>query len=59
MMVQNPLSLSIATVLLLSSATVFGQDTEAQKLVDADDIFMEEVTVTARKREETLQDVPF
>jgi len=59
MMVQNPLSLFIATVLLLSSATAFGQDTEAQKLVDADDIFMEEVTVTARKREETLQDVPF
>ncbi len=59
MMVQNPLSLSIATVLLLSSAAAFGQNTEAQKLVDADDIFMEEVTVTARKREETLQDVPF
>ncbi len=59
MMVRNPLSLSIATVLLLSSATAFGQDTEAQKLVEADDVFMEEVTVTARKREETLQDVPF
>ncbi len=59
MMVRNPLSLSIATVLLLSSATAFGQNTEAQNLTDADDIFMEEVTVTARKREETLQDVPF
>ncbi len=59
MMVRIPLSLSIATVLLLSSATAFGQNTEAQNLTDADDIFMEEVTVTARKREETLQDVPF
>ena len=59
MMVRNPLSLSIATVLLLSSATAFGQNTEAQNLTDADDVFMEEVTVTARKRAETLQDVPF
>jgi iron complex outermembrane receptor protein len=59
MMVRNPLSLSIATVLLLSSATAFGQNTEAQELTDADDVFMEEVTVTARKRAETLQDVPF
>ena len=59
MMVRNPLSLSIATVLLLSSANAFGQNTEAQNLTDADDVFMEEVTVTARKRAETLQDVPF
>ncbi len=32
---------------------------EAQKAADEGKVFAEEVTVTARKREETLQDVPF
>jgi iron complex outermembrane receptor protein len=40
--------------LLFGSPWVFAQD-----LDEADDVFMEEVLVTARKRQETLQDVPF
>ena len=58
-MVRYTLSLSLATVLILSTTTAFGQNTEAQELTDDDDFFMEEVVVTSRKREETLQDVPF
>ncbi len=38
--------------LVFGSPWVFAQS-------DADELFMEEVLVTARKREETLQDVPF
>ncbi len=58
-MVRTPLSLSIATALLLSSATAFAQDSAGQEMNDANSLVMEEITVTARKRSETLQDVPF
>lgn len=60
-MVRKSLSLSIATALLLSTGSFFTQEAVAQTdpLTDSDDVFMEEITVTARKREETLQDVPF
>jgi len=49
-------TISILTVFTLAfgSPWVFAQD-----LTEDDDVFMEEVLVTARKREETLQDVPF
>jgi iron complex outermembrane receptor protein len=57
-MVRKSLSLTIATTLLISSGAAFGQAT-ADQTTETDDIFMEEVTVTARKREETLMDVPF
>ena len=50
-MVHYSLALSIATVLLLSSAPTFGQDL-------GDNLVIEEITVTARKRSETLQEVP-
>jgi iron complex outermembrane receptor protein len=57
-MLRNHLSLSVATALLLSTATAFGQDSAAQETQDAEDYYIEEITVTARKREETLQDIP-
>jgi iron complex outermembrane receptor protein len=58
-MVRHTLSLIITTVLLLSSATAFGQDSAADQANEADNLMMEEITVTARKRTETLQEVPF
>ena len=57
-MVRTTLSLSIATSLLLSTATVFGQDSASQDSAAENETYLEEVTVTARKREETLQDIP-
>ncbi len=53
------LSLFIATSLLLMNGPALAQSTAADDRAESDDVFMEEVTVTARKREETLQDVPF
>jgi len=58
-MFRHPLSLSTATVLLLLSSTAFGQDSATDQANEADDLMMEEITVTARKRTETLQEVPF
>jgi len=58
-MVRITLSLSISAILLMSSATAFGQDSAADQANEADDLMIEEVTVTARKRTETLQEVPF
>jgi iron complex outermembrane receptor protein len=59
-MKHNTLSLAIATALVVSAPFVFAADAQAQQdpLTSSDDVFIEEVTVTARKREETLQDVP-
>jgi len=56
-MVPKSLSLSIATALIFSSGILFSNDSIAQDAED--DFIMEEITVTARKRAETLQEVPF
>lgn len=57
---RNTFTLSLAIAILLSGVAVFSEDATAQQvpLTDSDDVFMEEITVTARKREETLQDIP-
>ncbi len=55
-MFRTTLSLSIATTLLLSGGVLYSPASTAQ---DADEDFViEEITVTARKREESLQDIP-
>ena len=56
-MFRQSLSLSITTALLLSTGALYVGTATAQE-ADADEVFMEEITITARKREETLQDVP-
>ena len=56
-MILKSLSLSIATALILSGGILFSNDSMAQEAED--DFIMEEITVTARKRSETLQEVPF
>jgi iron complex outermembrane receptor protein len=53
------LALTVLTALSFSSATAFGQSDQEEPLTAADDVFTEEIVVTARKRVETLQDVPF
>lgn len=60
-MIRDRLALSIAAALVITSSAAFVGEANAQQdpLTDSDDVFLEEVTVTARKREETLQDVPF
>jgi iron complex outermembrane receptor protein len=50
---RNVLSLAVAGALFLSLTPVNAQQTAESEMM------LEEVTVTARKREETLQDVPF
>ncbi|MFC1796632.1 TonB-dependent receptor [Pseudomonadota bacterium] len=57
-MVRTTLSLSVATALLLSTSIAFAQDSAAQDSAAETETYLEEVTVTARKREETLQDIP-
>lgn len=57
-MVRTTLTLSLATYLLLSAATVFGQTNDSQDSSSELESYIEEVTVTARKRVETLQDIP-
>jgi len=57
-MVRTTLSLSIATALLLSTSIAFAQDSASQDSAAENETYLEEVTVTARKREETLQDIP-
>ena len=57
-MVRTTLSLSIATALLLSTSIAFAQDSASQDSAAESETYLEEVTVTARKREETLQDIP-
>ncbi len=52
-MTRATISLLTAVALLIGSPWVFAQEQEANEM------FLEEVIVTARKREETLQDVPF
>ena len=61
---QSPIAKAVSTSFLMFSlifgAPVYAQDAENQDpAVSEDDAFSEEVTVTARKREETIQDVPF
>ncbi len=57
---RNLLSLSVTAALILLGSGASAKNAMAQQepLTDADDVLMEEITVTARKRAETLQDVP-
>ncbi|MCB1036498.1 MAG: TonB-dependent receptor, partial [Acidobacteria bacterium] len=54
---------AFSLILLILGAPSLAQEPEAAASVEAaepqEDVFTEEVTVTARKREETLQEVPF
>ncbi|MEM7352992.1 MAG: TonB-dependent receptor [Acidobacteriota bacterium] len=51
--------LSVLSTLGFWSPPVWAQDDDGGETAEADDSFSDEVTVTARKREETLQEVPF
>ena len=57
-MVRTTLSLSVATALLFSTSIAFAQDSASQDSAAETETYLEEITVTARKREETLQDIP-
>jgi iron complex outermembrane receptor protein len=58
-MVCKYLPISLATAFLFSVNPVFAQSDQGEAATESEDLVMEEVTVTSRKREETLQDVPF
>ena len=57
-MVRTTLSLSVATALLFTTSIAFAQDSASQDSAAETETYLEEITVTARKREESLQDIP-
>jgi len=58
-LVVRSLWIGLVLSLVMVGPSAFAQESEATIDADEDEAFADEVTVTARKREESLQEVPF